>query len=180
VDSVAFETRVTRLEEVNKVIARLDPSIKAQAFDVLRSYVAGDEKRPERSAGDSHGNSETPKSEPESNATGAAAFFTRFDHQKPSENALLLAAYHYLTFGIEPFSAEEMRSEASTVGLTIPSRIDKTYASAKRDGKALFQRVGAAQFRPTVHGEAYLKTTYQVKKGTAKRQVDATGNGHDN
>ena len=40
-DKKAFSEIEERLLEVNKVIAKLDPSIRVAAFDFLRPYIAG-------------------------------------------------------------------------------------------------------------------------------------------
>ena len=37
------------------------------------------------------------------------------------------------------------------------------------NGKQLFVSAGRGQFKPTVHGEIYLKNSYKVKKGTKTR-----------
>ena len=72
-------------------------------------------------------------------------------------------------YGAEPFSVDEVRQKADDVGITIPARIDMTFQAAKEKGKKLFARAGRGRFKPTVHGEANLKATYSVKKGTTKR-----------
>ena len=59
------------------------------------------------------------------------------------------------------------------MGVTIPTRVDMTLLSAKENGKKLFARAGTGKFKPTVHGEANLKATYNVKKGTKRRSGDA-------
>jgi hypothetical protein len=62
-----------------------------------------------------------------------------------------------------------VRQCETNVGLTIPDRVDKTFEHAKEKGKLLFKRAGRGKFRPTVIGEAQLKSTYSIKKGTMKR-----------
>ncbi|HXO22719.1 MAG TPA: hypothetical protein VOA87_22590 [Thermoanaerobaculia bacterium] len=96
-------------------------------------------------------------------------FFKAFDHDKPADNAKLIAAYFYRTYGGESFSLDEVRQEANDVGLTIPDRVDMTFLQAMENGKKLFARAGKGKFKRTVHGQAHLKTTYSVKKGTQKR-----------
>jgi hypothetical protein len=171
-NSEAFKGCVTRLEEVNQAVLRLDPSVRAQAFDVLRSYVTSSDGPFESRHKHPGAASKAKGNEHESSDDDAAAFFNRFNHEKPADNAVLLAARHYSIYGVEPFTAEEMRSSAREVGLTIPTRIDTTYAAARRGGKALFQNLGSGRFRPTVHGEVHFKSTYEVKKGTAKRPTE--------
>jgi hypothetical protein len=58
---------------------------------------------------------------------------------------------------------------ADDAGVTIPDRLNMTLAAAVENGKQLFASAGRGLFKPTVHGEIYLKTTYGVKKGTKKR-----------
>ncbi len=104
-------------------------------------------------------------------------FFVKFPHQKPSDNALLVAAYHYARHGSAAFSVEEMRNIAELeAGLTIPARLDMTYEAAQRDGKSLFARAGRGQFKPTVNGEQFFRDTYKVRKGNlAKTSADKRG-----
>ena len=93
-------------------------------------------------------------------------FFTRFDHERPSDNALLVAAYIYAKHGTAAFSVEDARRIAeSEAGLTVPTRLDMTFGNAARGGKALFSRAGKGQFKVTVHGEKFFRETYGVKKG---------------
>lgn len=100
-------------------------------------------------------------------------FFSAHNHDKPADNARLIAAWFYREYGVEPFSVEEVSAKASGVGITIPARVDMTFVQAKEKGKKLFARAGRGKFKPTVHGEANLKATYSVKKGTKKRAGEA-------
>lgn len=68
---------------------------------------------------------------------------------------------------------EEVRAKADAAGITIPARVDKTFLQATEKGKKLFARAGPGKFKPTVHGEANLRATYSVNKGTKKRTGDA-------
>lgn len=93
-------------------------------------------------------------------------FFTKFDHKKPSDNVMLVAAYLYARFGAAPFSLDEVREIAENdAGLTIPSRLDMTLGSATKSGKNLFAKAGRGQFKVTVQGEKFLRETYKVQKG---------------
>ncbi len=49
-----------------------------------------------------------------------------------------------------------------------------TLKQAQRDGKMLFQHSGRSEFKPTVHGELYLKKTYQVATGTKRRPAQVS------
>jgi hypothetical protein len=165
-DEKTFKERVSRLKEVGKVLETLPAEIRALAFPLISDYVssgaahvsaAGHERK-------SHASGET-KAQP----VDREGFFKAFDHDKPADNAKLLAAWLYREYGTEPFSGEEVNELATEVGVTIPGRIDMTFAQAKEKGKHLFARAGRGKFKPTVHGEAYLKATYKIAKGTKQR-----------
>lgn len=172
---------VKRLKKVDKIIAELDPAIRAPAFATLQPWVIN---RLETQSGGGAATSKTRpakrgavKSVPEmsmpvddNSGLDRDNFFLKFNHDKPSDNALLVAAWHYNQFGVAPFSGDEIRKLADEVGITIPERVDMTIANARHDGKACFTRAGKGSFKPTVHGEARLKKTYGVKKGTLSKQ----------
>jgi len=161
-----FKARATRLQQIAKVLEKLPAEVRSDAFDLLKDYVtAGSSKSPAgtRRAKDQH--TSTRQSDEE--------FFAGFDHDKPADNAKLIAAWFYRECGAVPFSVDEVRQKADAVGITIPARVDNTFLYAKEKGKKLFAKAGKGKFKPTVHGEAYLKATYSVNKGTKKREGDA-------
>lgn len=165
-DSDTFHERVKRLKEANDVIKDLDPAIKEGALRLLEEYVVGHSVIP-KAAQQLHVGAASGSSSEE----GAAEFFAKFPEGKPSDNAVSIAAYVYSQYGAEPFKLDEIRETAKSVGLTIPTSLDMTLKQAQRDGKLLFQHTGRSEFKPTVHGELYLKKTYQVAKGTRRRPV---------
>lgn len=115
---------------------------------------------------DSAAKSKSPQSKASTTREG---FFEALKNGKPSENALAAAAYYYSQYGSAEFSVDEMRDLADDVGVTVPERLDMTYLSATREGNRLFRRGGRGAFRPTVHGEAFFKQTYNVRKGTSQK-----------
>jgi len=162
VDEAEFKHLTQRLGRVAKVIEKLPPEIRQDSFSLLKGYVTAPEegssskkKPPSRPAADGHDSAES--------------FFAAFDHAKPADNAKLIAAFYYREYGVEPFSIEEVRQTADDVGITIPARVDMTFRAAKEKGKKLFTAASKGKFKPTVYGEANLKTTYSVRKGTKKR-----------
>lgn len=164
-DHKEFKTRADRLEQIAKVLEKLPAEVRSNAFDLLKSYVT-------------EHSSELPskkppvKGAPEATGSSDEEFFAAFDHDKPADNARLIAAWFYREYGVEPFSLDDVRAKANNVGITIPARVDMTFLQAKENGKKLFARAGTGKFRPTVHGEANLKATYSVKKGTKERAGD--------
>ncbi|MGA7885741.1 MAG: hypothetical protein WCA44_08370 [Acidobacteriaceae bacterium] len=161
-DETKFKETVDRLNEVNDVISKLDASIRAEAFALLRSYVSGHPAHPPGPvAEDCKGVSPSAPLD----AADAETFFTAHSGESPSDNVFSIAAYLYSQYGTAAFSKEDLQKLADETGLTIPNRPDTTITSATREGKALFTRVGKGRYKPTVHGEAFLKTTYSVKKG---------------
>lgn len=153
--------RADRLREINEIIKELDPEIRAPAFELLQDYV-GASALPERS-GDGAATLGV------GDAQERETFFSRFDTDKPADNALLLAGYYYSQYGANPFGAEEIKTLAREVGLIVPERIDMTFRNARREGKAIFQATGRGSFRPTVHGEVLFKTTYNVTPGRRQK-----------
>jgi len=152
--------KADRLMEINRIIEKLDPEIRRPAFELLSDYVGGPSTTPP--------NADAVKRRSHSGvqpAPSRESFFSRFDTEKPAENALLIAAYYYSEHGSQPFGADELKRLAREVGLIVPERIDMTYRNARRDGKALLQPIGRGSFRPTVHGEVFFKTTYNVSPG---------------
>lgn len=154
-----------KLEEINKIITSLDAAIRAPAFDILVPYYFESAQlphaterakpaRPPRQTG------KTP-SDPEQ-------FFGAFDHGKPDDNVHLAVAWLYSQYGVFPIETKELKEVADKVGLTIPARPDATMRVARREGKKLYRKKGKG-YELTVHGEAYVKDTYKVKKGTQPR-----------
>jgi hypothetical protein len=162
-DKKEFDERVLRLQDVAKVIDKLPAEIRTEAFGLLRGYVSG------RSAPDSGGVNRT-ENEDGDDADDGTSLFGRFDHDKPSDNVRLIAAYLFQQYGSEHFSVEEISAIAAETGITVPARVDMTLRQAKENGKNLFVGAGNGKYKPTVHGETYLKDTYGVKKGNKKRE----------
>ncbi len=165
-DEKEFKTRADRLDRVAKVIEKLPTEVRSGAFDLLKGYVTQEppgspiRKPATKDKSEDLGNSEE-------------EFFAAFTHDKPADNVKLIAAHFYREYGAEAFSVDDIRQMADHVGITIPARIDMTLLAAKDKGKKLFARAGKGKFKPTVHGEANLKTTYSVKKGIKKRVENA-------
>jgi hypothetical protein len=166
VNDKEFKERASRLQDIAKVLEKLPAEVRSDAFDLIKGYVTQHpSEAPAKTKETKNQREGTPQSEEE--------FFGAFDHDKPADNAKLVAAWFYRERGSEPFSVEEVRAKADAVGITIPSRVDMTFVQAKEKGKKLFARAGTGKFKPTVHGEANLKQTYTVKKGTKRREEPA-------
>ncbi|MBK8057890.1 MAG: hypothetical protein IPK33_08430 [Gemmatimonadetes bacterium] len=161
-DDKEFKTRSSRLEQVAKVLEKLPAEVRSEAFELLKGYVT-------EHSSETRTKSKETKGGRDSAGQSEEEFFGAFEHDKPADNAKLIAAWFYREYGAEPFSLDEVRTKADDVGITIPARVDMTFQAAKDKGKKLFARAGTGKFKPTVHGEANLKTTYSIKKGTKKR-----------
>ena len=94
-----------------------------------------------------------------------------FDTAKPFENVALLVAELYSKHGSQPFTVSELKSRADEAGLVVPARIDKTLNGAAKQGKRFYQQLGPGRYRLTVHGEAHIRETYSVRKGSANRSA---------
>ncbi|MFZ5615937.1 MAG: hypothetical protein ACOZAA_01255 [Pseudomonadota bacterium] len=161
-DEQSFKESVNRLEQVGKVLEKLPVEVRSEAFNLLKDYVF--KPREHRSEAAKRASTQAPDD---------GAFFEKFSHDQPADNAKLIAAYFFREYGSAPFSIDDVRKTADDVGITIPSRVDMTFISAVDGGKKLFTRAGRGKFKPTVHGEANLKTTYSIKKGTKRRPEES-------
>lgn len=163
-DKKAFADVEERLLEVNKIIAKLDASIKVAAFDYLKPYITGGalpaSPEPKKHSLDPHP------------AADISELIAKHGEGKPHDNVKLLAAIWFAEYGSHPFTADYLREKATETGLTIPARPDNTLKASKEKGKNLFASVGRGLFRPTVVGEAFFKTTYNLRKGTKTPTAD--------
>jgi hypothetical protein len=169
-DSKAFSEMVKRLEEVNGVIAKLDPAIRQDAFSLLKGYIGG-QAQPSFQQSSKQGSTALNGAveDPELDLSDTEQFFTTHEGGKPSDNAYLCVAYLYSQYGAQPFSLDDVRAVANQAGLTLPDRVDVTLAGAKKGGKQLFKRAGRGKLAPNVHGETYLRNTYSIGKGNKAR-----------
>ena len=87
--------------------------------------------------------------------TELADFIKAYEHKKPADNVLLLAAWLYSTYGAYPITVKEIKELGDSCGLVIPGRPDNTMRQAKRNGKSLFNQQGRG-WQPTVSGEVSL------------------------
>jgi hypothetical protein len=159
-DKKSFEDAQERLFEINKVIEKLDPSIRAGAFELLKAYVkSGSQSHSTEAAKHS---SASPSN---NNDVDLASLIEKHGNEKPSDNAHLLAADWYRRYGSAPFSLESLKQAGDSSGLTLPERPDMTLKAAQDGGKKLYQSAGHGLYKPTVTGELYLKKTYGVTKG---------------
>jgi hypothetical protein len=168
-DDQRFEDAVARLKKVNGVIEKLDPAIRADAFSLLKPYIGAGQLGAGGSATTTTNSTNGPDEDVGPDMSGAETFFTTHESGKPAENAYLVAAYLYNQHGASPFSLDDVRAVATQAGLTLPDRVDVTLGGAKKGGKPLFKRAGRGKLQPNVHGETYLRNTYNVTKGTKLR-----------
>ena len=159
-DENQYNKTVLRLKQVGEVIDRLPDAIQSQAFSFFTSYITG---KPE-AATHKPSNDTAPKLD--GSDLDKESFFGANDHSKPAENVQLIAAYLYKEHGTAAFSVAEINEIATDVGITVPERVDMTLKASKSNGKNLFTSAGRGAYKPTVHGEAFLKETYSIKKGT--------------
>jgi hypothetical protein len=158
-----------RLKEANNVISQLDPSIKAAAFEKLSPliFIAGYQRQIADSTAAKktiHGEAGKAQSTTIADISSMGAFINQFPNKKPSDNALLLAAWHYSQNGSDPIGASQLEALAGQAGLTLPAKVYMTLSTASRSGKKLFQKANGG-FVPTVSGELTFQNEFGVKKG---------------
>jgi hypothetical protein len=161
-----------RLLQVNKVIAKLDSSIRVTAFEFLKPYISEGiikaAKVPHEPKDDDDGTSSASTGDLETLVS------TFGSDKKPSENARLPTAWWFSQHGSAPFSIKWIKETGDSTGLTPPATPAMTFRAAKVKGKDLYNAVGkGGLFKVTVVGETFLKATYKVKKGTKPAPAEA-------
>lgn len=166
-DDTKREEAKRSLTEINSIVGTLDPLLKERAINMLWSlYFPNERPTPN---GDSTTSQKLGEQKPVSvDLSSAATFFNSFKHDKPSDNALMIAAWLYSQYGVYQITPKEMLAFASKTGLTVAKRIDMTLKTAKEDGKTLFSQADNG-FELTLAGEAYLQKKFGIKKGTQPR-----------
>jgi hypothetical protein len=154
------ERRIRMVMLASEIVAKIDESIRADAFRfLLRDDVPASD-------------SSAPVANPINSAVpNLAEFFNDRRGGNPAANAVLVAGYLFSAYGSEPFGVEDVRNLASKVGLVVPARLDMTFVSAQRDGRSLFTRAGTGKFRPTVNGELHFQRE-GIAKGMLARPIN--------
>lgn len=163
-DDVRIQEVKDKLTKINEFIAGLDAELKSTALGLLLPLYF-DEKGLKFTPLQKTGNDVD-----EVDYDGEREFFSSFDHEKPSENVVMIAAYLYSQYGVYPITPDEVKDYATRLGITIAPRTDNTLRQASRDGKNLFRQSGRG-WEPTLPGESYFKELYKVKKGNKLRPV---------
>ena len=85
-----------KLLEINKIISKLDPSIRSSAFDILAPLVFEEHM----DAGKLRGAGK--KIRKTINTVDKEKFLSSFEHDRPKDNVLLIAAWLYSQYGVFP------------------------------------------------------------------------------
>jgi len=84
VDQKEFNDRASRLQEVGKIIEMLPTEIRNDAFGFLKGYISQQVAPPTRKEN---------TTEHAADSGDGVDLFSKFDHDKPSDNARLIAAH---------------------------------------------------------------------------------------
>ncbi len=161
-DEAEYKLLKKKIVDVNALISKLDSTIRADAFALLKPYLTDDDDI------STLGKKSKTAKRSEAGHSDASTLIAAHPNGSPADNVVLVAAYLYGEYGTEPLGASEVKQLGDRFGLTVPHRIDNTLRVAKRKGKKLFQKVG----KHTVTGEAHFKSEYKVTKGHKSRPVE--------
>jgi hypothetical protein len=186
-DDPTFDNIAERLRKVNELIETLDPAIRADAFLILRPYVAGNadqdsddetqsqqaarKKRQPKKRGTSPPSRQT-AAKPKRTAVvvdaSAEEFVRSQDISEPHLTVRAIAAWWFSQYGSTAITNADLRAIADQIGVTLPQRPDMSLKrSANANGKPIFRSGGKGKLVPTApHGELYFQEEYGVKKGT--------------
>lgn len=164
-DKKAFGEIETRLLEVNKVVEKLDSTIKVAAFEFLKPYIVGESIKLPKHEDGTGGGSDDDDTGSSGDLSGLVEKYGSIE--KPADNARVLTAWWFSQYGSAPFSMKWIKKMGKSTGLTIPKKPAMTFRQAKSNKKDVYSAVGKkGLFEITVAGETFLRTTYKVKKGT--------------
>ena len=151
---------VGRLKEASAVIADLDESIRSDAWDMLKPFVAGSTKPAQVNDGGSDpGDDKVPAA---LNETALVEEHTS-DHDGHS-NGLLVAAILYGTYGQGPYKPRDLTKVGEAHLLLLP-RWNNFLPRAKVGDRKLFRK-SSEGWIITTEGSKWLSATYGVKRGT--------------
>ncbi len=165
-DQMQFETIADRLKRVDGVIRDLAPTLQAEAVRVLMPYVINDSAEEDGQVGtDASDNGDR-------RAAGPAVDEDRIVETHASDvandNAFLAAAILYSRYGKGPFAAKEFKQIGLEQSLVMPEQIHKTFGRVRKDGDRILRKVQEG-WLITVAGEAWLRETYGVTRGSRPR-----------
>jgi hypothetical protein len=171
-DDSQFNQTVERLREIDEVIKKLDPAIRADAFEMLKPFALGppsSNKHPQQEAQQQRERRERdPQQASPAETSGAEKFVRSQKLDKPDQAVKAIAAWWYSQYGVAPFTQKDVKVIADEIGVTLPARPDMSIKRTKNaDGKAVFRNAGKGKLVPTQpHGELFLQKEYGVTKGT--------------
>src|SRR5438132_4946013 len=107
-----------------------DPELKRPAFEKILERLLAHGKPDTGRAATKRGESEQPEPEEGEEDETREEFFSAHNHDDPSDNVRLIAAYLYREYGTAPFTVKELEKLADNIGVTVPTRIDMTLKTA--------------------------------------------------
>jgi hypothetical protein len=164
-DKKSIEEIKAKLLEISGFVTKLDPSMRTAAFEIVRPIYFG-EKPPRQKREAEEQVPDAGSRESEDARTELADFIEKYDHKKPADNVMLLAAWLYSTYGVYPITVKKIKELGNSCGLIVPARPDNMMRQAKKKkSKSLFFTRQGKGWQLTVSGETHLKEKYNVKKG---------------
>ena len=164
------ETRIQevkdKLTKINEFVNGLDTELKSIAISLLLPLYFDEKETTFESIKKNNENVD----DVSDSSDDEYKFFSSYDHDKPSDNVVMIAAWLYSQYGVYPITQDEVKEYANRLGITIASRVDMTFGSVSRDGKKLFRQTGRG-YEPTLPGEGHFKELYKVRKGNKPRPI---------
>jgi hypothetical protein len=163
VDEQTFKERVKRLQAVNAVISKLDETIRADAYELLKPYIADDLRPP--GANPKVQQAASPLRS-QAGSFNAQALVDKHESAADTDNVFLCLAIFHARHGRGPFTMRQLKAISEEFDLAIPDRHDNTLRRAKRGtSKTLVVKQGSDGWKITPGGETWLKSEYEVTRG---------------
>jgi hypothetical protein len=162
-DEKAYDEIVGRLKKASTVISALDPSIRGDAWDLLKPFVAGTAGTPPlKGNGDGIGDKN-----PAGDLNETALVEEHASDHDGNSNGLLISAILYGSYGLGPYKPKDFRKIGEAHLLLLPTWGNFLPRTKVGDKKLL--RKSNDGWIITSDGAKWLSGTYGVRRGTQPR-----------
>jgi hypothetical protein len=159
----SFDMTVQQILEINKVIAQLDVSVRAHAFELLTRVLLSQETNESVS-----GRVETLC--PALPLDGLGGYVSQHHALTPAKNTLMLAAWIHFHQSGSYITPQKLRALADVCNIQLPRRPDCTMRYASHRGLSLFER-NETGWRLSAYGQAYVRQNYPLRNSRSKAKA---------
>ena len=166
IDQAKLSALKTEIISIGKLVADLPAEIRASAFQLFVPLLQPRPIKGNAGSGAKASENQEEGADFAGDVDDISAVLAKNTISTPSDAVRVITAYWFSQYGSHPIALSEIKKIAAASGLTIPERVDMNLKGAQEEGKGLYQAAGRGLVKPTTFGEAYLRKTFGVAKGT--------------